>query len=392
MQLHDDTGCCDLPIKQTDMVDTDEQSARALWKRIAGADQEHLGNVDVESSVAVKHGHGRPQHVEKRLQGRHDGQSARDGPRLLRRIALRLAVPFSEQDEESRLQTGHSGPMTLAAAVMGTGLDSAIAAAAKAVRRAGVAVLELRTPAETDRAAELLRQVWRGPEAPVPANLLRTVQHIGGYVYGAYDESGALVAASMGLLATEGLHSHITGVVPAGQRRGLGFALKQHQRVWALERGMSTISWTCDPLVRRNVAFNLHALGATVENYLPDHYGQMNDGVNKGDESDRFELHWDLTSAGAVAAGAGRLPWVAAGPLVYAVATDGHGRPAVTPVTGVSRLVQLPADIESLRRTDPAAALAWRRAVREAVVLALSEGAVLRGLTAEGALVLEVCS
>ena len=282
--------------------------------------------------------------------------------------------------------------MTLAAAAVGTGLDSAVTAADHAVRRAGVTVLELRTPAETDRAAELLRQVWRGPEAPVPANLLRTVQHIGGYVYGAYDESGALVAASMGLLAAEGLHSHITGVVPAGQRRGLGFALKQHQRVWALERGMRTISWTCDPLVRRNVAFNLHALGAAVAAYLPDHYGEMTDGVNKGDESDRFELHWDLLSDAAVAAGSGRLPWVVAGPLPCAVAADHQGRPVVDLVTAGSRLVQLPADIEALRRTSPSVALAWRRAVRDAVVLALSEGAVLRGLTAEGALVLEVAS
>lgn len=282
--------------------------------------------------------------------------------------------------------------MTSAAAEVVTGLDSAMTAADQAVRRAGVSVLELRTPAETDRAAELLRQVWRGAEAPVPANLLRTVQHIGGYVYGAYDESGALVAASMGLLAREGLHSHITGVVPAGQRRGLGFALKQHQRVWALERGMSTISWTCDPLVRRNVAFNLHALGATVHDYLPDHYGDMTDGVNKGDESDRFELHWDLLSEVAVAAGSDRLPWVVAGELPSAVATDNHGRPAVFPVTGRSRLIQLPADIECLRRTDPSAALAWRRAVRDAVRLALSEGAVVGGLTAEGALVLDAAS
>ena len=280
--------------------------------------------------------------------------------------------------------------VSMAATTSASALDAAAFAVERAVRRSGVTVLELRSPAETERAAELLRQVWRGPEAPVPANLLRTVQHIGGYVFGAYDESGALVAASMGLLAAEGLHSHITGVVPAGQRRGLGFALKQHQRVWALERGMRTIAWTCDPLVRRNVAFNLHALGATVETYLPDHYGAMTDGVNKGDESDRFELRWDLLSHAAVTAAEGRLPWIISGPLPDAVAADNRGLPVVTPVSDVSRLVQLPADIEALRRSDPAAALAWRRAVRESVIPALSEGAVVRGLTAEGSLVLEV--
>ncbi len=237
--------------------------------------------------------------------------------------------------------------------------------AQRACALAGVTVLELRTPAETERGAALLREVWRSAESPVPANLLRTVQHTGGYVFGAYDDSGALLGVAMGLLSVDGLHSHITGVVPAGQRRGLGFALKQHQRWWALDRGLTTITWTCDPLVRRNLVFNLHALGADVHAYLPDHYGAMTDGVNAGDESDRFELHWDLLSDRAVQAAEGRLPWVSG-----------------------DRTVPLPEDIEALRLKDPVAARAWRHRVRDAVVPALADGAVVRGLDAEGALVL----
>jgi len=264
------------------------------------------------------------------------------------------------------------------------------AAAARAVRRAGVIVLEVRTAADSDRAAELLREVWRGPQDPVPANLLRTVQHTGGYVYGAYDEAGSLLAVSMGLLASEGLHSHITGVAPSGQRHGLGYALKQHQRTWALERGMTTITWTCDPLVRRNVGFNLHALGATVVHYLPDHYGAMDDGVNKGDESDRFELHWDLLGPSALQAGEGRIPFLDPADRRVAVAAGPTGLPVIQPVDGADRLIQLPPDIEALRRGDGAAGLAWRRAVREALVPALSGGATVLGLTSAGELVLEV--
>lgn len=284
-------------------------------------------------------------------------------------------------------------PMTLAPSAQATPAQAAAEAGPaldRALARAGVTIHELDNPAETERAAELLRQVWRSSEMPVPANLLRTVQHAGGYVFGAYDGSGAMLAASMGLLATEGLHSHITGVVPSGQRRGLGYAIKQHQRVWALERGLETISWTCDPLVRRNVAFNLHALGAVVVRYLPEHYGTMSDEVNRDDETDRFELRWELLSTRAVAAGHDRLPAVEAAGLPFAVASGGNGRPVVTPVSGSSRLVQLPADIEARRRADRSAALAWRRAVREAVVLALAEGAQIRGLSANGALVVEV--
>ena len=280
--------------------------------------------------------------------------------------------------------------MTVATSSTQAALEGALATVERATRRAGVTLLELRTPAETERAADLLREVWRDREPPVPHNLLRTVQHIGGYVYGAYDESGALLAASMALLARDGLHSHITGVVPAGQRRGLGYAVKQHQRLWALQRGLTTISWTCDPLVRRNVTFNLHALGAQVAEYLPDHYGAMTDGVNRGDESDRLEVRWDLLSPQAVQATSGRLPAVDGAGIPFAVRAAADGLPVSATVVGASRLVELPRDIEALRLADAAAGLAWRRAVRDAVVPALFEGAVLRGLTCEGALLLEV--
>src|SRR5689334_12971446 len=104
--------------------------------------------------------------------------------------------------------------MTLATSTV----DSAADAVSRAARLAGVTLHELHSPVETERAAVLLRHVWRGSEAPVPGNLLRTVQHTGGYVFGAYAPSGEMLATSMGLLTADGLHSHITGVAPAGQR------------------------------------------------------------------------------------------------------------------------------------------------------------------------------
>ena len=83
------------------------------------------------------------------------------------------------------------------------------------------------------------------------------------------------------------MHSHITGVLPGLQSQGLGRLLKQHQREWALAREVGHITWTFDPLVARNAHFNLRVLGARVTEYLVDHYGPMDDGVNRGDETDR---------------------------------------------------------------------------------------------------------
>lgn len=254
-------------------------------------------------------------------------------------------------------------------------------------RRSGVQIRELATPQEANRGADVLAAVWGSAEPVAPGNLLRAVQHTGGYVFGAYDDEGVLLAVSVGLLAAAGLHSHITGVVPAGQRRGLGLALKQHQRAWALERGLTTITWTADPLVRRNTAFNLHALGADLEDYLVDHYGPMSDGVNRGDESDRFEVHWHLLSARAVQAEQARIPWLDTD-VPAAVVEGADGLPEVRDAPLHARQVQLPDDVEALRRTRPEAARAWRLAVREALLPAFEAGAVARGLTAGGALVL----
>jgi predicted GNAT superfamily acetyltransferase len=259
----------------------------------------------------------------------------------------------------------------------------------RTARRAGVQIRELDTPHATVQGADVLRAVWGSVETIAPSNLLRAVQHTGGYVFGVYDDAGVMLAVSVGFLANEGLHSHITGVVPAGQRRGLGLALKQHQRAWSLERGITTISWTTDPLVRRNVAFNLHALGAHVVEYLPDHYGPMNDGLNRSDESDRLELHWDLLSPRAVQAEQARLPWLTSdAPL--AVSSGSDDRPVLAAVGEGPRRVQLPAEIEAIRRTDSEVARAWRLGVRDAVLAGLSAGLSITGLTADGALVMEV--
>src|SRR5581483_10885895 len=86
----------------------------------------------------------------------------------------------------------------------------------------------------------------------------------------------------------------ITGVVGAHQGAHLGYELKQHQRTWALDRGLTAIEWTFDPLVRRNAYFNLVKLGAEIIRYEPDFYGPMRDATNAGDESDRVVTRWKL--------------------------------------------------------------------------------------------------
>src|SRR4051812_6544149 len=175
--------------------------------------------------------------------------------------------------------------------------------------RAGVRVVELHDLDGLRSAAELYQLVWQTETraAPVSPDLMRALSHAGGYVAGAYD-GDRLVAASLAFHtdgAEAGLHSHISAVVPDVQGRDVGVALKLHQRAWALERGLQTISWTYDPLLRRNAWFNISKLGARAVGYLVNFYGVMDDAQNVGDESDRAVALWSLEAPYVVRAADG---------------------------------------------------------------------------------------
>jgi streptomycin 6-kinase len=151
----------------------------------------------------------------------------------------------------------------------------------------------------------LFASIWRttAERPPVNADVLRAMAHTGCYVAGAY-EGSRLVGASAGFLGGGAgeelhLHSHITGVLPDAQGRHIGLGLKLHQRQWCLDRGVEVVTWTFDPLVRRNAWFNLHRLGADIVEFHRDFYGAMTDGVNAGSASDRCVVRWSLPTAAA---------------------------------------------------------------------------------------------
>jgi len=184
-------------------------------------------------------------------------------------------------------------------------------------------------------------------------------------------------------------------VLPAGRGRALGFALKVHQRAWALARGLTEITWTFDPLIRRNAWFNLARLGAGVHEYLVDFYGPMADGVNAGDASDRLYLSWPLADDDVAAAAQRRslavdlAPLRAAGAVEWLTVAPGGGpQLRAGGATGGIGLVQVPPDIEGLRTTDPGAARAWRSALREVLGGALADGWAVCGVGPEGFYVL----
>ncbi len=251
-------------------------------------------------------------------------------------------------------------------------------------------------PDDLASAGALVGRVWGMRDAyggldfqTLRAYLLAGEPLLGAYLVGRAHDPDALVGASIAFLGTHPggvhIHSHITGVEATHQHRGVGAALKLAQRDWALARGITEVRWTFDPLVARNAFFNLTKLGARGTAYFVDVYGSMPDLTNAGDESDRVEAVWDLTAPvgrrepaldGLVAAGA---------QVILSLDGEVWRQTPLVPTL----LACTPTDIAALRRDNPAAALAWRRAARDAIGRALDLGYVATGATRDGWWVLE---
>lgn len=249
-------------------------------------------------------------------------------------------------------------------------------------RVALVAVRPLETAAELAEASALLASLWREPNGapPVSSHLLRAMALTGNYVHGAFPPGGGLVGVTFAWAAPgrgADLHSHITGVLARWQGRGVGRALKLHQREWALRHGFTTVSWTFDPLVARNAWFNLARLGARPEAYLPDLYGEMSDGSAIEHESDRFLVRWEieaeLTNSPHVVSERERPALLAAGPA-------GEPVPGSPPPSWQEATVEIPHDIAVMRRDRPELAAQWRAASRQVFSAVLAGGGKVLGL------------
>ncbi|MDO5627004.1 MAG: GNAT family N-acetyltransferase [Mobilicoccus sp.] len=248
-------------------------------------------------------------------------------------------------------------------------------------------VRELAGPDEAEAATVLLAQIWGTSydASPIPGDVVLSISAWGGCLLGAFDGED-LVGVTVGIAAaphSDTLASLIAGVVQSHHGRGVGGLLKKAQRAWAAERGVEGIEWTYDPLVRRNAHFNLNRLGADVVRFDVERYPPIPDGINAGDPTDRFLVRLDVREA------APRDPADARATQLDAVTVldadeRGHPRTHLRPADR-AWLVGTPADIETLRRADPAAGLAWRLAARDL----FTTDRTVTGFTAGGAYLME---
>jgi predicted GNAT superfamily acetyltransferase len=137
-----------------------------------------------------------------------------------------------------------------------------------------------------------------------------------------------------------------------------------HQWQWARENGFATITWSFDPLVRRNAWFNMVKLGAKVTNYYQNFYGELDDGINAGEQSDRVLVKWQVLATSE--------------PQSLEVVTVREG----------DVVIETPGDIEVLRKTNKEESQMWRTRQRASFEEAMSNGYSVRGLNSEYSYVL----
>jgi predicted GNAT superfamily acetyltransferase len=266
----------------------------------------------------------------------------------------------------------------------------------------------LEKPEEMSEAEDLQRLVWPGSETDiVPLHVLVTVAHNGGVVIGAYardkstssagiedrhtSDSGNLIGFVYGF---PGLYftpdgprpkhcSQQLAVHPDYRNQGLGFLLKRAQWQMVRHQGLDLITWTFDPLLSTNAHLNISRLGAVCNIYLKEVYGEMRDGLNAGLPSDRFQVDWWINSrrvnrrlSKKARTRLDLAHFLSAGAEIINPSQDGPNgwpRPAVAHLPPISSepgsnvpllLVEIPADIGSIRTGDPGLAIEWRLSTR----------------------------
>jgi predicted GNAT superfamily acetyltransferase len=232
-----------------------------------------------------------------------------------------------------------------------------------------IQVLELKSLQDQDSGRKIFDLTWAmdaGTE--ITPNLLQAMVHSGAYLSGAFIED-KIVGAAFAFPATNSglhLHSHMTAVLDECRDKGVGYALKIDQWNWAKKNNFSHLTWTFDPLVRRNAKLNIVKLGVDISAYYPNFYGHMPDALNAGDESDRLMVLWST---------------VIDAPKTRELII--HPKPD-------DILIEIPEDIVAIRTKDQSESMKWRRQVREQFLSAFEKNGKVVGFSANNEYVVRI--
>lgn len=255
-----------------------------------------------------------------------------------------------------------------------------------------ISIKALSTLEELKQVQKLEQDVWQMD--PIPLHQTVTAIKNGGVMLGAY-ASNKLVGFNYGFPGfVEGkiyLCSHMMGITKDYQRMGLGEALKLKQKEIALQLGYSVIIWTYDPLESLNAYLNLAKLRGIGATYIENCYGEMNDTLNKGLPSDRFQVHWNIQSKYVQTEQSSiDLPFKNDRIILKAVVNT-QGLPELSDhfsmksikekiehsyLDGEGYWLPIPDNFQQLKRVDNALAIDWRLKTREVIKCMLEKNYV----------------
>lgn len=243
-------------------------------------------------------------------------------------------------------------------------------------------IRDLVTPEEFRACVQLQELTWgAGFSEKVPTAILGIAARMGGVVAGAVLPDGSLAGFVFGLTGLEdGLPTHwsdMLAVHPGYRDRGLGWALKMHQRDRLLALGVTEVRWTFDPLEAPNAHLNLARLGGVAREYVENMYGDSDSPLHRGIGTDRLIVRWQLDSPRVRMRLAGQDPDDSlreTGPPAPVLSVQAKVDPAGEPmeVPGSARLdledpvlaLPIPPNLQALKARAPDAALLWREQTR----------------------------
>jgi predicted GNAT superfamily acetyltransferase len=256
-------------------------------------------------------------------------------------------------------------------------------------------IRELETYEEFLQVRQIQQAVWGfdDPGTGLYPPVLFTASKNGGVVLGAFDRDGRMIGYIFSFLGREPggplkLCSQTMGVLPEWRSQGVATALKWTQRDRALAAGLSLITWTFDPLESPNARLNMHKLGAISRRYWRNIYGEHFGDLNEGLPTDRLLVEWwirgrRVEAKAEVETGAE----IELEAEVFAVEGCGVSRRVVAfhaHLDASLLSLEVPADIQQLKRADIALAHDWRLRVREAFETYLDRGYVVTGFVTQG--------
>jgi predicted GNAT superfamily acetyltransferase len=247
----------------------------------------------------------------------------------------------------------------------------------------GYELRDITNPNELELLEEVQKAAWGYDDREVtPGSLMVASIHSGGIVVAAFPQgSSAPVGFAFGFPAVRGgrllHHSHLLAIAPAHRGTGLARELKLMQRARALEAGFDLMTWTFDPLISKNARLNLGKLGAKAVSYHADWYA-IRGGIYAGLPADRFMVEWDLRRESS------EHPFTLAKGELALEAVSGNVNLGVNranlELNSNSVLIEVPRDIEALKRDNLEIARAWRLAHREVFPAYFARGYVATDL------------